>query len=224
MAVNYWRHWDEKFLRKEWGRYPPEDLVRFMGRRFRNLQNRESVHVLEIGSGTGANLWFLHREGFQVAGIDGSTTGVEITKKRLETENAMLNNNQADIVVGNFERLPWADNKFDVIVDVFAIYANPIEVISRTLAEAKRVLKPGGVMYSKLWGKQTTGYGQGAHLENDTYDKIPCGPLFDMGVSTFFDKQTAKQYFGVIGDVQIDTLQRTDGHAIIEELMVCCQG
>ena len=30
VAANYKDHWDDKFRAQSWGRYPPEDLVRFM--------------------------------------------------------------------------------------------------------------------------------------------------------------------------------------------------
>src|SRR6218665_938871 len=68
-APHYTGHWDEKFRSRSWGRYPPEDLVRFMGRRFR-AADKGAVKVLEVGCGPGANLWFMHREGFAVHGID----------------------------------------------------------------------------------------------------------------------------------------------------------
>ena len=35
-GADYTGHWDEKFRSRAWGRYPPEDLVRFMGRNWRD--------------------------------------------------------------------------------------------------------------------------------------------------------------------------------------------
>ena len=59
---------------------------------------------------------------------------------------------------------------FDVAVDIFALYANTTDVIRGALAEIARVLKPGGLFYSKLWGTGCTGYGLGRQLEPGTYD------------------------------------------------------
>ena len=44
-ADDHTRHWDEKFASRSWGRYPPEDLVRFMGRSFRGV-DKAGVRVL----------------------------------------------------------------------------------------------------------------------------------------------------------------------------------
>ena len=123
--------------------------------------------------------------------------------------------------VGNFARLPWPDGHFDVVVDIFAIYANTTEVIDATLAEVARVLKPGGRFFSKMWGTRTTGYGQGIELESNTFDEIPCGPCFDMGVSHFFDEAEIRERFGSFEIDAIDSILRSDAviDSQIEELM-----
>ena len=171
---DYIEHWDEKFSSREWGKYPPEELVRFIGRNYKNTQ-RDEVRILEVGCGPGANLWFLHREGYQVAAIDGSESAVKQAGERLERENSALNSLKADLKTGNFSTLPWDDSSFDVVVDVFAIYANTTSVIEQTLAEVHRVLKPGGRFFSKVWGTKCTGFGKGKELEKYTYDEIPTG-------------------------------------------------
>ena len=78
--LSYLDHWDEKFQSGSWGKYPNEDLIRFVCGDF--SKNRiERPKVLEIGSGTGANLWFLQNEGLDVSGIDSSKTGIKILQK-----------------------------------------------------------------------------------------------------------------------------------------------
>ena len=210
---DYNQHWDDKFSAREWGRYPPEDLVRFMGRNFKSA-NRDEISVLEVGCGPGANVWFLHREGYRVAGIDGSPAAIDKARIRIETENAELNLNNPDLRVGNFSSLPWTEQSFDLVIDIFAIYANTIDVIEQALAEIYRVLKPGGRFYSKLWGTRTTGFGQGREVEFHTYDDIPTGPCHDMGISHFFDIDEIRQRFASFQIDAIDTIVRSD--AIID--------
>src|SRR6218665_3925654 len=147
-APNYTEHWDEKFRGRSWGRYPPEDLVRFMGRRFR-AADKGAVKVLEVGCGPGANLWFMHREGFAVHGIDISPTAIAIANARLANENAGIPSPAADLRVGHFARLPWPDGHFDLVVDIFALYANTTDVIGQTLAEIARVLKPVALFFAR---------------------------------------------------------------------------
>ncbi len=207
---DYTQHWDEKFKARAWGRYPPEDLVRFMGRRFRDAP-KHSVKVLEVGCGPGANVWFLHREGFAVHGIDVSPSAIGIASKRLATENIGIPSPLADLRVGNFSQLPWPDETFDVVIDVFALYANTTPVIALALAEISRVLKPSGLMYSKLWGTQTSGYGEGIALESATFDAIPHGPCANMGVTHFFTQESVQEVFGVhFEPLAIDRVLRDD--------------
>ena len=210
MADDYTRHWDDKFKSRAWGRYPPEDLVRFMGRRFRDA-SKSDVKVLEVGCGPGANVWFLHREGFAVHGIDVSPAAIGIAQARLAAENAGIPSPPADLRSGNFSQLPWPDAHFDVVVDIFALYANTTDIIARTLSEIARVLKPGGLFYSKLWGRATTGFGQGTELEPGTFDAVPEGPCANMGVSHFFDRAEIDAVFGArFQPLAIDTIHRTD--------------
>lgn len=209
-GADYTGHWDEKFRSRAWGRYPPEDLVRFMGRNYRDA-NKAAVKVLEAGCGPGANLWFMHREGFAVHGIDVSPAAIGIARDRIARENAGIPAPAPDLRVGNFSSLPWPDAHFDVAVDIFALYANTTDVIRATLAEIARVLKPGALFYSKLWGTGCTGYGLGRQLEPGTYDDIAEGPCKGMGVSHFFTREEIAPLFGKWFDAKaIDTVQRTD--------------
>lgn len=207
---DYTQLWEEMFASRSWGRYPPEDLVRFMGRRFKGVE-KSNVRVLEIGCGPGANLWFLHREGYQTCGIDASKTAIEQANARLAHENAYCKSPAFDLKVGNFAALPWEDASIDVVIDIFALYANTPEVIQSAAEEIYRVLKPSGVFYSKLWGTQTTGCGEGNQIDNATYDAIPSGPCRDMGVSRFFDQDAIQSMFGEMFEVEaVDRIWRSD--------------
>jgi ubiquinone/menaquinone biosynthesis C-methylase UbiE len=207
----YAQHWDEKFSTRAWGRWPPEDFVRFMGRNFKQVRDRSGVRVLEVGCGPGANVWFLHREGYAVSGIDISPAAIDIAKKRIAAENRECTAPSPDLRVGNFARLPWPDGTFDVAADIFALYANTLPVIESALAEIARVLKPGGLFYGKLWGTRCTGYGSGKEIEPGTYDAIEAGPCAGMGLTHFFTREEATRVFGrYFTPIAIDTIFRTD--------------
>ena len=221
---DYNQHWNDKFSSREWGRYPPEDLVRFMGRNFKDIDHNQ-VAVLEIGCGPGANIWFLHREAYRVAGIDGSSVAIDKAARRLADENKGLNSIDPELKVDNFSSLPWVDGSFDLVIDIFAIYANTIEIIGLTLDEVHRVLKPGGRFYSKMWGTGTSGFGSGTEIEPHTFDQIPHGPCFEMGVSHFFDEAEIRHRFQNFQIDAIDTIQRSDAvnNSQIEEIICQCR-
>jgi ubiquinone/menaquinone biosynthesis C-methylase UbiE len=218
---SYINHWDDKFQSQEWGKYPPEELVRFIGRNYKNLK-RNDISILEIGCGPGANLWFLHREGYKVSGIDGSKTAIEKAETRLNEENIGLNKYPQDLKVGNFSNLPWRTNEFDLVVDIFSLYANTRETIKKTLDEIERVLKPEGKLFCKLWGTKTTGFNEGKEIEKYTFDELKTGPCANMGISHFFDRDEISEIFSKFKIINIDTIFRSDSYSDCEiEEYVC---
>src|SRR5262245_57036654 len=64
-------------------RYPHHAVVSFVFRQFGQAPDRRSVRICELGCGAGNNVWFAAREGFTVAGIDGSASAIEHARQRL---------------------------------------------------------------------------------------------------------------------------------------------
>jgi SAM-dependent methyltransferase len=71
--------------------------------------------VLEIGCGTGNNLWFLADAGFTIAGLDIAPTAIAIARERL----ACLGHTDVDLRIGDLFSLPWPDEAFDIVIEVF---------------------------------------------------------------------------------------------------------
>lgn len=126
-------------------RYPNEELCRFMGRRLFQIPKgmRKEVRVLEVGCGSGANLWMIAAEGFDTYGVDLSAPGVELCKRMLSEKSL-----QADCRAADMTATPFPDRHFDVIVDVFSSYCLNEADYSRFTPEVARLLKPGGVFFS----------------------------------------------------------------------------
>ena len=198
----YSSHWEEKFKSRPWGKYPSEDLVRFIFKNFINIGKTE-LSVLEIGCGTGANLWFLKKEGLSVSGIDGSKEAIEIASNRLKKE--VSNSFSSNLINGDFSSLPWEDQSFDIVIDIFSLYANKIDNIKSTIEESKRVLKKGGYFFTKVWGTKTMGFNTGKKIEPGTFDDIKVGPCADMGLSHFFSKEELEAYFRGFKKLSIQT-------------------
>lgn len=153
--------WEKVFQNQEWGKYPPEELVRFVGRNFYSNSSRKKIKFLDLGCGTGACSWYLAREGFSVFGVDGSNTAVELTKKRFSKEKL-----SGKFQVMDYINLDFPENYFDAVIDVCSIQHNKIERVPEIVQNIKRVLKPGGKFFSilitkgtsKLKGFQNKGY------------------------------------------------------------------
>jgi len=134
--------WEKIFQESEWGKYPAESLIRFIANNFYHKRNG-GIKILEVGCGPGANIWYLSREGFEVYGIDGSSTAIQQAKKRLKN-----NGLTADLQVGDVVALPYNDQVFDAIIDIQCLTCNNMEDTRIILKEVKRCLKPQGLFYS----------------------------------------------------------------------------
>lgn len=214
-------HWDSIFASRAWGQYPPEELIRFVARTYRDGEARRSLRALEIGCGPGPNLWYLAREGFQVAGIDGSSHAIDTAHRRLEAELGAAAKS-ADLKVGNFTTLPWGDEMFDVVLDIEALSANPRAVIVATIAEVRRVMKPGAWFFSKMFGPETTDIGTGELLEDGTTRNPTEGPLAGVGVIHAATREDVHALFADFSELKLDWVHRSDAggqYAVFEWLI-----
>jgi ubiquinone/menaquinone biosynthesis C-methylase UbiE len=207
-------HWNAVFSSRAWGKYPTEDLVRFVARSFNDVAQRPAQRVLEIGCGPGANLWFLAREGFRVSAIDGSAAAIEQARERLRKEG--LHAEQPELKVGNFSTLPWPDATFDCVVDMVAIYANSLPTIEATIDEIFRVLKRGGLFFSKMFGPKTTGILTGELLDAQTSANPTAGPLAGFGVAHAFTEDEIARLLEKFSQIQIDWVHRSGGDRTCE--------
>jgi ubiquinone/menaquinone biosynthesis C-methylase UbiE len=95
--------------------------------------------VLELGAGGGANLALYDRARVQsVTGIDPS----EGLIARAEAAKAAGDADFFHVEKGVAEALPFADASFDTVLSTFTLCS--VQDQAQALAEARRVLKPGG--------------------------------------------------------------------------------
>lgn len=197
------RAWERVFQTQEWGKYPPEELVRFTARNFYKAPERRKVKILEMGCGTGANVWYMAREGFSVYGVDASPTAIRTAKERLRMERLNANLKRGDMV-----SLSFPSGFFDAVVDIAALECNRMAFIRRMCREAHRVLKPGGKFFSMMVACGSWGHGKGRpvcvrtrtgrRVEKGTFTDAAEGPHTGQGVIHFFEKkeiQTALKSF-----------------------------
>ena len=92
--------------------------------------------LLEIAVGTGRNFPF-YPEGVRLSGIELSPKMLDLARRR-----ARELGRDADLRVGDAHNLPFPDASFDTVVVTLALCTIPDD--RRALAEAARVLRPGG--------------------------------------------------------------------------------
>jgi len=98
--------------------------------------SRARGEVLEIAVGTGRNLPFYLE--------DVRLTGIELSQRMLDLaqHRATELRREADLRVGDAQNLQFSDASFDTVVATLALCTIPDD--HRTVAEAARVLRPGG--------------------------------------------------------------------------------
>ncbi|NEO02836.1 MAG: class I SAM-dependent methyltransferase, partial [Moorea sp. SIO3I7] len=104
--------WEAKYSAGHRNLYPWDIVVSFLFRNYPRNKPRNEVKILEIGCGTGNNLWFAAREGFNVSGIEGSSSAIASAQDRFTTEGLT-----GDLRVGDFTQLPFESNSFDLVFD-----------------------------------------------------------------------------------------------------------
>ncbi len=199
--------WNKVHSQRSWGKYPAEELIRFMARNFA-IDNRNKIKVLDLGCGTGANTWFLAREGFQTYAFDGAHSALKNAEKTCRDQSSSICIFQAD--AGN---IPIADTSFDAVVDVGAISANSTAGIKIILGEIYRVMKPGARFFSSvLFTQSTSGFGKGEKIDAFTFKNIPQGQVAGLGTIHFFTRPHIRSLWRQSGfvDLSIDRLSRTE--------------
>ncbi len=139
--------WDDIFTQTEWGKYPPEYIVRPVMQTFKSVENRSQVRFLDVGCGPGAVSWFLAREGFHVTGFDSSREAVRQAEKRLDG----LGHWDGHLLVGDFtKQFIWMDESFDCVIDNMSLTMADHHDAIQAYDEIHRMLKPGGKLISVL--------------------------------------------------------------------------
>jgi SAM-dependent methyltransferase len=106
------------------------------------LQLTEGLEVLDAGCGSGLFSHLAIRQGAKLIGIDAAPGLLELARAR---------NPQYSFLEEDLEALPFANDSFQAVVGFNSFqYAGSF---SGALAEAKRVLKPGGKLVIGIWDK-----------------------------------------------------------------------
>ena len=204
--------------------YPNESLVQFLGSNYFHLpiDERGKIKILEIGSGSGANLWMMAKEGFHVFGMDSSAKALELAQLHLQGKWGV----SASLKMGSFLDLPYDTGSFDALVDVVSLQHIGLEDSRLALREVARVLRPGGRFFSFRLSDHSVMFGKARDLERVdccTLANIsdPSLPLANTGPIAFWSPSLARMLYEEAG-LSIQSVSRvtrtySDG-AVVEYL------
>lgn len=107
--------------------------------------------LLEVGCGMGSDLLQFARGGAHCTGLDLTPRSVEITRHRFA-----LYGERGRFVLGDGERLPFADESFDVVYSNGVLHHTPDTI--GAVREIHRVLRRGGIAKVMLYYKHSLNY------------------------------------------------------------------
>lgn len=166
------KFWEARYAAGQQQRYPWDSVVSFLFRYMPKDRERRDVKVLEVGSGTGANLWFAAREGFSVTGIEISATAVQSARDRFQAESL-----EGEFVVGDFTKLPFDDASFDLIFDRASLTSATYDKIEMAVREVTRVAKAGAHFFFNPYADSHSGFHHAGQIVGRTALDITKGSL-----------------------------------------------
>src|SRR5687767_3282363 len=107
--------------------------------------------LLEVGCGMGTDLLQFARGGARVTGVDLTPRSVETSRHHLE-----LYGHSGDFALSDAEKLPFADESFDVAYSNGVLHHTPDT--AKAVREIHRVLRPGGLARVMLYHRNSWYY------------------------------------------------------------------
>ncbi|HYJ79472.1 MAG TPA: class I SAM-dependent methyltransferase, partial [Longimicrobiaceae bacterium] len=103
--------------------------------------------ILDAGCGSGRNLAYFLRRGFEVFGIDRDAAAIDYTRELAAALSALPPEN---FVAGELDRLPWPDGSMDAVVCSAVLHFAADEAhFAGMLREMWRVLRPDGMLFAR---------------------------------------------------------------------------
>jgi SAM-dependent methyltransferase len=207
-------HWEDKVYTKGFqvNRWPYHDVISTFKRLVAGSPRR-SLKVLEVGCGTGNNLWFFAEEGHDVHGLDISPSAIGLARQHLESLGL-----EAGLGVSDLSTLPYDDATFDLTLDRECLSCLALSRLPGTIGELYRVLKPGGVHLSfSLYGDAHPDKQAGEEVEPGTFGRFTSGRLARSGHITFLTPERIGRLFARYSPVSTKRTCSFDGETLLTE-------
>ena len=126
--------------------------------------------MLDVGCAIGRHTIFLAGEGFASHGVDKSPSAVAFAR-----DAATQRGVTAAFALGDASHLPYAGDSFEFVLAFNVVYHTDEEGLKRSLAEVRRVLRPGSIYQATMLSKRNRGYGLGVEVSPNTFCQPEAG-------------------------------------------------
>jgi tellurite methyltransferase len=127
------------------------------------LKARDVRLLLDLGCGLGRHSCLLAAEGFRVVGMDASSSGL---RRSMNSTRAF---EEANFLLADMKRLPFADKVFDYVLAWNVIYHGVKEEVAAAVQEIRRVIRDGGLYQATMLSKRHGRYGVGVEIGDGSY-------------------------------------------------------
>jgi 2-polyprenyl-3-methyl-5-hydroxy-6-metoxy-1,4-benzoquinol methylase len=120
------------------------------------LRGREATRALDLGCGTGTNVIYLARQGWEATGIDYVAQAIEEAKKKAAEQGVRATFYQGNVT--RLEQLPL-EGPFDFLLDIGCFHSLTREDQAAYVQQVARLAAPGALymLYAGLPRKSNTG-------------------------------------------------------------------
>lgn len=189
------------------------------------------AELLEVGCGMGTDLLQFARGGAKVTGVDLAPRSIETSRRHLE-----LYGHSGEFALADCERLPFADEKFDVAYSNGVLHHTPDT--AGAVREIHRVLKPGGqarvMLYHRgswaYWSQVVLRYGilRGEFLRGSSANDIMSRYVeFNAGggrpLVKAYSRSEARELFSMFRDVNIRVEQLLESELYFLSRLIPCR-
>lgn len=199
--------WEDKYSAGHMERYPWDVVVSFVYRNYPRNKPRGQTRILEVGCGTGSNLWFAAREGFDVAGVDGSKSAIAAAMQRFEEEGL-----KGDLRVADFTSLPFVSDSFDLAIDRGALVCCGLEAGRQAISEIHRVMRPGARFLFNPYSDRHSSLAAGQPGPDGTTQNISAGTMVGVGQICFYSRV---QVISALRDFRLLNLQHMESSEML---------
>lgn len=135
---------------------------------------KEGMMLLDAGCGAGRNIQYLLQAGVTVHGADISAEAIATVR---ELAKQVTKNSEDNFIISDLAALPYPDGTFDVVLCSAVLHFAQDEHHFRSMVQEQwRVLKPGGMLFSRL--STTIGMAGKLQQASERHYQMPHGPVW----------------------------------------------
>jgi ubiquinone/menaquinone biosynthesis C-methylase UbiE len=167
--------------------------LKFVGFLYKYLNKGKELKILDLGCGTGRHTFYLAKnKNWKITSIDLSPTAINFIKEKSIKKGF----NNISVQEGNFEKIPFDNKTFDVILSTKALHHGSYDEIEGYCKEIYRVLKPGGYLVLSILSDKDFRVKTGKPFKGDINTRIYCYNLPDDDLPHhFFTDEEIKDCF-----------------------------